>query len=121
MRRSTLVRLMLVLALTAGLFVGLAPGLQAVTGGTPTSCPSVSCLTQEGYDKCTGAGCGCDPRNDWCVPKATPTPTTPGCPSTCMPESAYNACKECGGSCGTRDECIPPSPTPSGTATPYTY
>lgn len=116
MRRSTLVRLVLVLALAAGLIVAAAPRLQAVTSlgsATPTSCPNVSCLTQEGYNQCTGAGCGCDPKNDWCVPKSTPTPTTPACPPGCYPQAAYDACKACGGSCDARDRCIPPTGTPS--------
>jgi hypothetical protein len=31
------------------------------------ACPAVSCLTQQGYDECRQAGCGCDPMNDSCV------------------------------------------------------
>jgi hypothetical protein len=121
MRRSTLVRLILVLAATAGLLVGMAPRLQAVTTNA-MSCPSVSCLTQEGYDQCTGAGCGCDPRTDACVPKSTPTPSpTPACPPGCYPQSAYDACKACGGSCDARDRCIPPAPTATATATPVSW
>jgi hypothetical protein len=66
MNRRPLVRLAFLLLLTWGVSVGLAP---AATTLATAACPAVSCLTQTGYNQCAAAGCGCDPRTDYCVPQ----------------------------------------------------
>lgn len=73
-------------------------------------CPSVSCLTQQGYEKCMASGgCTCDPMNDFCVPEPPPPPPPTGCPNvSCLSETGYYECIACPGcDCHPRtDNCV---------------
>ena len=110
MQRQSLVRLAAVLLLAGVLSVALTPGrtLALATIGTATACPSVSCLTETGYNRCVSAGCTCDPKYDTCVPPPPPPPP-PSCPAvSCLTETGYNQCVAAGCGCDPRtDACVP--------------
>lgn len=108
MNRRPLVRLSTLLLLTWGLSVSLAP---AATGTGPVSCPSVSCLTETGYNQCVAAGCACDPRTDYCVSKPKPVPV-PACPAvSCLSQTGYEQCVAAGCACDPKtDACVPAKP-----------
>lgn len=65
-----------------------------VATATPAACPAVSCLTQQGYDKCVAApGCKCDERTDWCTSSPPPPPPPTGCPAvSCLTQEGYEQC-----------------------------
>ena len=106
MPRRSLVRLVAVLLLTGGLSVALTPG--RTLAATATACPSVSCLTETGYNECVSAGCTCDPKYDTCVPK-TPPPPPPACPAvSCLTQTGYEQCAAAGCGCDPKtDACVP--------------
>lgn len=108
MQRRSLVRLAAVLLLTWGLSVAVTPGRTLAATGVATACPSVSCLTETTYNQCVSAGCACDPRTDWCVPKPQPVPQ-PACPAvSCLTQGGYQDCVTAGCGCDPKtDACVP--------------
>ena len=80
--------------------------------GEETTCPLVSCLTQQGYNECMScSGCMCDPMTDWCTPTPPPPPPKTGCPNvSCLSQAGYEECVACPGcDCHPRtDQCYAP-------------
>lgn len=101
-----LLRALFLLVAVVGLSASQSPG--GTDTSVPMGCPSVSCLTQPGYNECTQAGCICDPRTDWCIPRPQPQPQ-PACPMvSCLTETGYNQCVQAGCTCDPRtDWCVP--------------
>ena len=62
-----LLRALVLLVAVVGLTASQSPSGAATSA--PVACPTVSCLTQQGYNECIQARCICDPRTDWCVPR----------------------------------------------------
>lgn len=69
MRRRPL-RLAALLLLALGLSIALTSGCATTEGsGTDSSsCPYVSCYSEDGRNQCVAAGCACNPKTNGCSP-----------------------------------------------------